>query len=109
VARPAESGIPYPWNARRLGVFEVSEKARSLLKELLPQRPEPEQVFRLSRQSGAFGLRFDIPSEGDVLIEHEEETILAISPELADSLVGTIDREDSAEGPRLVLVRGRGG
>jgi hypothetical protein len=83
----------------------MSDRAKAFLKELLPQRPEPEQVFRLARAGSGFALRFDEPKEDDMVFEHEDEQILAVSLELMDRLDGTIDREDSTDGPRLVLVR----
>jgi hypothetical protein len=83
----------------------MSDRAKAFLKDLLPQRPEPDQVFRLARVGTGFGLRFEAPKEDDVVFEHEDEQILAVSNELMERLDGTIDREDSTDGTRLVLVR----
>ena len=86
-------------------MLEVSERAKSLLKDLLPQSPEPGQLFRLARQGSGFALRFEEPVEDDVVFAYEDVTVLAVSAELARNMRGTIDREDSADGPRLVLVQ----
>lgn len=87
-------------------MLQVSESAKSLLKELLDERTEPTHVFRLSKEGESFGLRFDAPAEDDVMFQHEETEVLAVAAEVADDLEGvTIDREDSPEGPRLVLAQ----
>lgn len=86
-------------------MIEVSEKAKSFLNDLLAQRPEPNHIFRLSRQAGGFSVSFENAADGDLLFKHDETTVLAIATDLADELDGTIDRQDSSEGPKLVIVR----
>lgn len=87
-------------------MLQVSDSAKSLLKELLDERTDATHVFRLSKEGEGFGLRFDAPDESDVMFQHEETAVLAVAADVADSLEGvTIDREDPPEGPRLVLVQ----
>ena len=86
-------------------MLDVSDKAKAFLSELLVQRAEPAHVFRPLRQAGGFKMNFEAAADGDVVFQHEETTILAVAADLADELNGTIDRQDNAEGPRLVLVR----
>ncbi len=87
-------------------MLQVSDDAKSLLKELLEERSEATHVFRLAKEGEGLGLRLDAPAEGDVMFQHEETDILAVAAEVADALEGvTIDREDSPEGPRLVLAQ----
>ena len=86
-------------------MLDVSEKAKAFLNELLPQRPDPTHIFRLLRQAGGFKMNFEAAADGDVVFQHEDTNILAVAADLADELNGTIDRQDAADGPRLVLVR----
>lgn len=87
-------------------MLQVSDNAKALLKDLLDERPEPTHVFRLSKEGESFGLQFDAPVEGDVMYQHEDTDVLAVAADVVDGLEGvTIDREDSPEGPRLVLVQ----
>jgi hypothetical protein len=50
------------------------------------------------------GLSLGKPEDGDVVYEANGEAILALPPELASRLDSTIDIDETAEGPRLVLV-----
>ena len=87
-------------------MLQVSDNAKSLLKDLLQERPEPTHVFRLSKEGESFGLRFDAPAQDDIMFQHEEKDVLAVAADVAEGLGDvTIDREDSPEGPRLVLVQ----
>jgi len=86
-------------------MLEVSDSARSLLKELLEERTDPAHIFRLSKDGDAFGLRFDVPAEGDIMFQFEDTDVLAVAGDAAETLDAfTIDREESPEGPRLTLV-----
>ena len=86
-------------------MLDVSEKAKAFLNELLTQRADPTHVFRLMRQAGGFKMNCEAAADGDIVYQHEETNILAVAADLADELNATIDRQDNAEGPRLVLVR----
>ena len=86
-------------------MLQVSDNACLLLKELLDDRPESDQVFRLSKMDDGFELQLGAAAEGDVMFQHDESDVLAVAAEVAETLEGlTIDREDSTDGPRLVLV-----
>ena len=86
-------------------MLQVSESARSLLKDILDAQPESNQIFRLDKGMNGLELSLADPVEGDVLFQHDESDVLAVSSEVAESLDGlTIDCEESPEGPRLVLV-----
>ena len=86
-------------------MIEVSEKAKAFLNELLEQRPEPTLIFRLLRAAGGFKMNFEAAADGDVVFKHEDTDILAIAMDLAEEMDATIDRQDTPEGPRLVIVR----
>ena len=86
-------------------MLQVSERARSLLSELLDDRPATEQIFRLSKSGDGYTLDLSEAAEGDVMFRHDEADVLAVSPDVVETLDGlTIDREDSPGGPRLLLV-----
>ncbi|OGO50028.1 MAG: hypothetical protein A2148_02955 [Chloroflexi bacterium RBG_16_68_14] len=83
----------------------MSEDAKSLLSELLEGRAESAQVFRLAKKGDEFELSFEIPTEGDVLFQHGEADVLAVAPDVAETLEGlSIDLVETEESPRLVLV-----
>ena len=87
-------------------MLQVCDSARSLLKDSLEERSDPSHVFRLSKEGEKFALRFDVPAEQDVMFQHEGTDVLAVAADVADSLEGvTIDRQDSPQGPKLVLAK----
>ncbi len=87
-------------------MLQVSDNAKSLLKDLLDKRSDPTHVLRLSKEGESLELRFDVPAEGDVVFQHEETDVIAVASDVADSFEGvTIDRKDSPEGPRLEMVK----
>lgn len=86
-------------------MIDVSDRAKAFLNDLLDQRPEPAHIFRLLRAAGGFKMNFEAAADGDVVFKHEDTDILAIAMDLAEEMNATIDRQDSPEGPRLVMVR----
>ena len=63
------------------------------------------QGLRLIRNDeGQLGLGIDVEQEGDNVVEFEGTKVLLVEEGLAVSLVGlTMDVEETAEGPKLVL------
>ncbi len=86
-------------------MLQVSDNAKALLNEMLEGRPDEAQIFRLARKGEGFELTLEVPAQDDVLFQHGEAHVLAVASDVAESLDGlTIDREDTVDGPRLVLV-----
>ncbi len=87
-------------------MLQVSDSARSLLKDLLEERKDPAHVFRLSQDGEDFGIGFDAPVSGDVMFQFEDTDVLAVAVDAAEALDGIrMDREDSPDGARLVLIK----
>ena len=89
-------------------MLTVTESAKQLLKKTLRSySDDPEAGLRLSVDSGGqFGLKLDIESEGDQLVEHEGAKVLLVAPGLAPVLErSTLDVQDTADGPKLVISK----
>jgi hypothetical protein len=86
-------------------MLQISELAKEILKDSLDQAShETGDVYRLVVMEDRLGLSLGKPEDGDVVYEANGEAILALPPELASRLDSTIDIDETAEGPRLVLV-----
>jgi len=85
----------------------VTDRAREELKRLLTDRTDhPDVGLRLTvGDSGGLRLGLDTEMPGDRVVVEEGLKVLLVEQELADSLLGTsLDVEDTAEGPELVIV-----
>lgn len=86
-------------------MLAVTDDAKVLLKEVLEQRGQPDQVLRLSRTAGGFELTLDRASDDDVTYDVDGRDVLAVQRELADELRGiTVELQEAAGGPRLVFA-----
>ena len=87
-------------------MLTVTESAKQHLKEtLLAYSDYPEAGLRLSlKPPGQLGIVLDREAEGDQVVEHEGAKVLLVPSDLAPVVDGkTLDVEDTAEGPRLVI------
>ena len=86
----------------------VTERAKEELKRILTDNVDnPQAGLRLTAgESGQLGLGIDIETKDDQVVEHDGSKVLIVENGLAASLEEiTLDVEDTAEGPNLVLVK----
>lgn len=83
----------------------VTDAAREYLADVLEQTEE-DDCFRLVRsQEGRLAIVTGRATKSDVKIEHDDKTILAMDPEIADALEGrTIDLAGTPEGRKELVV-----
>lgn len=88
-------------------MLTVTQSAKELLKDkLVAHTDDPETGLRLTVEAGQLGLVLDREQEGDQVVEHEAAKVLLVAPELAPVVDGiTLDVQDTAEGPKLVVSR----
>ena len=89
-------------------MLTVTDSAKQYLKELLlDHTDDPEIGLRLSLKSPEqLGLVLEREAEGDQVVEHAGSKVLLVSQELASLLEGaTVDVQDTADGPKLVVSR----
>jgi Fe-S cluster assembly iron-binding protein IscA len=87
----------------------VTEGAKQELGRILASAKADDSEVCLRLVMGAGGqlsLVLDRETEGDQVVEHEESKVLLIGQELAMPLESvTIDCQETAEGPRLVISK----
>ncbi|MBL7124871.1 MAG: hypothetical protein ISS51_02095 [Dehalococcoidales bacterium] len=89
-------------------MLTVTESAKQLLKETLTAHSDdPKVALRLTfNPPGEFGIALDREAEGDQVVEHEDTKVLLVASELAPVAEGvTLDVQDTADGPKLVLLK----
>jgi Fe-S cluster assembly iron-binding protein IscA len=89
-------------------MFNVTERARAKLKELLKSGSDDESVsLRLGKTtSGALGIFPDSERPDDEVVEHEGATVLLVGREIAENVEGTtIDYEEGGASPGLVIKK----
>ena len=89
-------------------MLTVTESAKELLKDkLVAHTDDPEIGLRLElKPPGQLGLVVGREAEGDQVVEHEGLKVLLVAPELAHVVDGiTLDVQDTADGPKLVVSR----
>ena len=86
-------------------MLTVSDKAAAALHETLEQNSDDDgDILRIAQTEQGLALAIGREHDGDQIVEHDNTSILAIEPELADALDGaTLDLADTPEGPRLVF------
>ncbi|MFC2021033.1 hypothetical protein ACFLU1_04490 [Chloroflexota bacterium] len=87
-------------------MIHITERAKEELKRLLSQKVEwPYARLRLiDRGQEDLGLGIDVEMPGDQVVEYQGIKILVIEHELAKKVKGiTLDVENTADGPELVL------
>ena len=87
-------------------MIEVTESARQELKRILSSNVDNSyaRLRLIARGQGHLGFGIDVELPGDEVVEHEGSGLLLVEHELATSLKGiTIDVDDTAEGPQLVM------
>ena len=89
-------------------MIDVTECAKQELKKILSAKVDnPLAGLRLitSGPRGQFGFSIDVEMPGDRVVEYEGSKVLLVERELATRLEGhTLDIEDTADGPELVLL-----
>jgi Fe-S cluster assembly iron-binding protein IscA len=87
-------------------MLAITDDAKELLKEVLEQRGEPGQALRLSETAEGLGLSLDEAAEDDVIHDVAGRDVLLVQRDLAKKMDGvTIEREEAAGGPRLVISK----
>ena len=88
-------------------MVNVSQRAAEALQATLEQnRNAPDDVLRIEQTDTGLALAIGSRHDGDQLIDHDSNTILAIDPAVSSALDGaTIDAVESAGGVQLVLTR----
>ena len=85
-------------------MLEISEAALHVLKEALQSQTQ-EGVFRLFPSQDSLALQITAAEEGDVIYEQEGVAVLAAPTDLAEDMDSqVIDIEETAQGPRLVVI-----
>ena len=88
-------------------MITVTEGAKQQLKKILSAKVDnPHAGLRLTPSDpGQFALSIDIELPGDQVVEHEGSKVLLVEQALAASLKGvTLDVQDTADGPELVVL-----
>ena len=86
-------------------MLEISNAAMSLLKGALDAEAMPVGVYRLVRAEDSFALKVAAAEEGDVIYEREGVAVVAAPLQVAERLDSqVIDVEETAKGPRLVVL-----
>lgn len=88
-------------------MITVTPAARSRLAEALDtveKPPESEACFRLVPQNNQLGIALGEPEEGDITVEAEGRTVLALPPQVAKLCEGrTLDVEETGGQTALTL------
>ena len=88
-------------------MIDVTESARYELKRILSATVDNSyaRLRLIARGQGDIGLGIDIELPGDEIVEHDGSGLLVVEHEVAASLKDiTIDVDDTAEGPQLVIL-----
>ena len=91
-------------------MLTVTDSAKQELKKLLlAHTDDSEGSLRLElKPPGEFGLLLGKEAEGDQVVEYEGTKVLLVASELAPVVEGiTFDVQDTADGPKLVVSKGK--
>jgi hypothetical protein len=84
-------------------MLTVTETAGQHLSQVLEQAPG-NAVVRFIPQENGLAMHLDNVREGDLTFEHEDKTVLALEPRVAEALADrTLDVQPTEEGPQLAL------
>lgn len=88
-------------------MVRLTRRARERLKSLCEKAHRPGLALRLVPAApGTLGLVADAQRLGDHAVEHDDGLLLVIEERFARLLAGlVIDCQETAEGPRLLLIR----
>jgi Fe-S cluster assembly iron-binding protein IscA len=89
-------------------MFNVTERARAKLRELLTTESDDQSVaLRLGKTaSGELGVFADRERPDDQVVEHEGAAVLLVGREVAENVEGTtIDYEEGDPAPGLVIKK----
>jgi Fe-S cluster assembly iron-binding protein IscA len=85
-------------------MLAVTDDAKELLREVLEERGQPGQALRLSETAAGLEMSLDQTGDDDVSYDVDGRDVLVVQRDLANKLDGTtIQREEAADGPRLVI------
>ena len=85
-------------------MLEISDAALLLLRDAL-QAEKQDGIFRLVPSQDSLSLQVTAAEEGDIIYEQEGIAVLAAPTDLAQDMDSKmIDIEETAQGPRLVVV-----
>jgi len=89
-------------------MIDVTKRAKQELRKILSAKVDnPLAGLRLitSGPRGQFGFSIEVEMPGGRVVEYEGSKVLLVERELATRLEGhTLDIEDTADGPGLVLL-----
>lgn len=85
-------------------MLQITDEAKTTLKETLDENGQEGHVFRLGRQGDELAIGIGGAEEGDQIFDLDGDPILAVPTDLAEELEATIDVEHTQEGARLVLT-----
>jgi len=87
-------------------MIDVTERAKQEFKKILSAKVDnPLAGLRLITSGDQFAFNIDVEMPGDQVVEYEGSKVLLAEGELATRLKGhTLDIEDTADGPGLVLL-----
>lgn len=85
-------------------MLQITDEAKSTLKNTLDDTGQDGNVFRLGRQGEDLAIGIGDAEAGDTVFDLDGSPILAVPSDLAEELDATIDVELTQEGARLVLT-----
>lgn len=85
-------------------MLQITNEAKSTLKETLDGNGQPGHVFRLGRDGDDLAIGIGGTEEGDTVFDLDGDPVLAVPNDLYEELDATIDVEHTQEGARLVLT-----
>jgi hypothetical protein len=85
-------------------MLQITDEARTTLKNTLEGSGQDGHVFRLARNGDDLAIGITGAEDGDKVFDLDGEPILAVPNDLAEELDATIDIEHTTEGARLVLI-----
>ena len=85
-------------------MLQITDEAKTTLKETLNDNGQEGHVFRLGRQGDELAIGIGGAEAGDQVFDLNGDPVLAVPTDLCEELDATIDVEHTQEGARLVLT-----